>query len=992
MQNGLSDGVLTRGLLAHGVQTPASDYDSQPSESLQTSFKNQQFYRYHVNKHLPISPASTVSDRSDHSEQSNTSDVPSQSSQSSLSEQSTGSRDASPFSSPLAPKNQHSRSRLARCVSSSQFSESSADLEYQSGCEQYEATAIKSQGAESNRHKTAYTSVPAHIASWNEATYLPYRSRPEHASNPCQATTYGPNNTERVVIQPKESSDVTVESSCSDDSTKVTASRCFAGLVNPFSNVPSSQSSATGCSQNQQTNSRRRSVASTVPPPKLRRDTDNTDAIVKMIVIFCTNLIQSIWPVDNVVACNATSPSGGNVLPLQVFITETLRRSKTSYSTLQIALFYLILLRQCIPELSQPGQRNQSGCRAMLCGRRMFLTALILASKYLQDRNYSARAWSKISGLPMKEINDNERRYLRFVGWDLHVPKEAFENWSKIVLAICRLSTGQDPAGKDFDHQPPSPGFGPIGQTSTKSQLQDMCPGEQLHIVRSWWIFNLHGLCTDVVRCPKKTDHYVSSIPQLKTTPALPRPLFEAKSLEQSFIYPREQDEAARITKLSRPSSLECLQKTPIPASSNTPMSSRIMPPPPPALGTLPTPQSTPRFNVAGSWKPMLPGSGSRCQDAMSLLRSLDRPCSMANTEKFPVSRCALQLPTPLRSAVTSQDCKPSLLQPSPSAWSSSSYKARQILQVTDHSLTSSPESVVSDLSCFSGLAGRSRTSSFSSTSSLSLTSQSNMMMSEAERCEGFKKQLNSLDAEIAPRLHDWTTTALQAGVDRQEISRPQTAFRTSAPRSDCDAEQNSQTNDTDSESILDEGYWSGDYSSKKEEKRKQAIALSTRVQQNAESTMNLLKQMESRPTLSRPTITRSTTQIYRPVGQSSNMSQQTLKRSRSESFDKGAEPYLSDSNPCITTFGPAKNVQQSWQPWAASKQPIQCRVQDANKRLAVQSAAATQASLDLKINGNRLDYHSRAHQGSRTSNTETDFGTGSLWQQCPLHLQEIHV
>jgi hypothetical protein len=37
--------------------------------------------------------------------------------------------------------------------------------------------------------------------------------------------------------------------------------------------------------------------------------------------------------------------------------------------------------------------------RAKQCGRRMFLAALILSSKSLQDRNYSARAWSKISGL-----------------------------------------------------------------------------------------------------------------------------------------------------------------------------------------------------------------------------------------------------------------------------------------------------------------------------------------------------------------------------------------------------------------------------------------------------------------------------------------------------------------------------------------------------------------------------------------------------------------
>ncbi len=58
--------------------------------------------------------------------------------------------------------------------------------------------------------------------------------------------------------------------------------------------------------------------------------------------------------------------------------------------------------------------------RALQCGRRMFLAALILASKWLQDRNYSARAWSKISGLQVSEINDNERAFLAAVNWKLH--------------------------------------------------------------------------------------------------------------------------------------------------------------------------------------------------------------------------------------------------------------------------------------------------------------------------------------------------------------------------------------------------------------------------------------------------------------------------------------------------------------------------------------------------------------------------------------------
>ncbi|KAK4995069.1 hypothetical protein LTR28_000651 [Elasticomyces elasticus] len=64
----------------------------------------------------------------------------------------------------------------------------------------------------------------------------------------------------------------------------------------------------------------------------------------------------------------------------------------------------------------------------------MFLAALILASKYLQDRNFSAKAWSKMSGLKVCEINLNEMAFLRTVDWKLHIPGKLFQRWTEIVL------------------------------------------------------------------------------------------------------------------------------------------------------------------------------------------------------------------------------------------------------------------------------------------------------------------------------------------------------------------------------------------------------------------------------------------------------------------------------------------------------------------------------------------------------------------------------
>lgn len=145
-------------------------------------------------------------------------------------------------------------------------------------------------------------------------------------------------------------------------------------------------------------------------------------------------IVEAIWPLSSVIYRNELS--GRGVLPLRTFIQETLRRSRTSYSTLQVALYYLVLIKPHVPKhnftTEQPDDRD--GDRSLQCGRRMFLAALILASKYLQDRNYTARAWSKISGLHTQEINQNEIAFLIAVNWKLHIVDDVFKRWTDIVL------------------------------------------------------------------------------------------------------------------------------------------------------------------------------------------------------------------------------------------------------------------------------------------------------------------------------------------------------------------------------------------------------------------------------------------------------------------------------------------------------------------------------------------------------------------------------
>ncbi|CAG8528080.1 7332_t:CDS:2 [Scutellospora calospora] len=139
---------------------------------------------------------------------------------------------------------------------------------------------------------------------------------------------------------------------------------------------------------------------------------------------------------------------------------ETLRRSRTSYSTFQTALFYLFRIKPKIASISQytkqtseynsvtnrcSGQNNDPAT----CGRRIFLASLIVASKYLQDRNYSNRAWSKISGLPVNEVNANEICFLKLINYNLFISEDIFKRWSSLLLKHIQAISGPDISSPD---------------------------------------------------------------------------------------------------------------------------------------------------------------------------------------------------------------------------------------------------------------------------------------------------------------------------------------------------------------------------------------------------------------------------------------------------------------------------------------------------------------------------------------------------------------
>jgi len=375
-----------------------------------------------------------------------------------------------------------------------------------------------------------------------------------------------------------------------------------------------------------------------------------------------TQIVEAIWPLASVFHRQELGHKA--VLPLRTFIQETLRRSRTSYSTLQVALYYLILIKPHVPNhdftMEQPDDLH--AIRALQCGRRMFLAALILASKYLQDRNYSARAWSKISGLATQEINQNEMVFLSAVNWKLHITDSVFKRWTEVVL-------------KHRPSQPPTPGS-PACLEVFEKQCQDW---KNLVLELNPDLDNIEEL----IPISPSQRRVLASFSKSSTPIASPSPISRAAST----VSIETADATPTPANMATPTVME-----PVLAAVHTP--GRLAP----ALGLLPTPRLTPQLT-------------GFCTPAVATATTLlGGKCSMS----FAMAQAAQV------SASQSLDRWPGAINTSPRSY----MLTRRPSLANSISTASSPESMISDSSRSSRSSSISSASSLVSAPSVKLDVQ----------------------------------------------------------------------------------------------------------------------------------------------------------------------------------------------------------------------------------------------------------------------------
>ncbi|KAJ2358974.1 PHO85 cyclin-5 [Coemansia erecta] len=103
---------------------------------------------------------------------------------------------------------------------------------------------------------------------------------------------------------------------------------------------------------------------------------------------------------------------------------------------------------------AKPAQKKQSVAR---CGRRMYVAALISASKFMYDQTYSNKAWNKVTKLPPRQICDMERSFLEIIDYRLYVDELTYIKFRKLTSQSSVRNGRMVRRGSGNTPQSPSP-------------------------------------------------------------------------------------------------------------------------------------------------------------------------------------------------------------------------------------------------------------------------------------------------------------------------------------------------------------------------------------------------------------------------------------------------------------------------------------------------------------------------------------------------------
>ncbi|KAI9251568.1 cyclin-domain-containing protein [Sporodiniella umbellata] len=121
----------------------------------------------------------------------------------------------------------------------------------------------------------------------------------------------------------------------------------------------------------------------------------------------CTALFSHIWDLDK------------RQTTFKHFIQKVLEATQLTSPCVFMAFYYIRKLRSVYPKM-----QVSTGSEI-----RLFITALILANKYLEDSTFTNKTWSSVSGISVQELNIMEMEFLSELDFNLCISEKQFNKW-----------------------------------------------------------------------------------------------------------------------------------------------------------------------------------------------------------------------------------------------------------------------------------------------------------------------------------------------------------------------------------------------------------------------------------------------------------------------------------------------------------------------------------------------------------------------------------
>jgi PHO85 cyclin-1 len=153
-------------------------------------------------------------------------------------------------------------------------------------------------------------------------------------------------------------------------------------------------------------------------------------------VIRCDSPPEILAKPTNTFTPPSTPPPGDSLPSLEEYITAIIQRSHVQTPTLMTSLVYLSRLQQRLPAVA----------KGMACTlHRIFLAALILAAKNLNDSSPKNKHWARYTtvrgyqgfGFSITEVNLMEKQMLFLLDWDLRIrPEDLYHHLEPFLAPI----------------------------------------------------------------------------------------------------------------------------------------------------------------------------------------------------------------------------------------------------------------------------------------------------------------------------------------------------------------------------------------------------------------------------------------------------------------------------------------------------------------------------------------------------------------------------